>query len=164
MIEQPEIVETQAETAAVIHLAIPREQIQRVMGPAIQEVLEVLSKQGKQPKGPLFAHHLKMSATDFEFEVGFPIDGAIAPAGRVKLSALPAAKVARTVYRGPYEGLHEAWSEFGKRLQSTGLLERAGLERGATLWERYVVGPEAGNDPAGWRTELNLPLISRSKA
>ena len=38
MIDTPEIVQTTAQQTAVIHLTIPRDQIQTVMGPAIEEV------------------------------------------------------------------------------------------------------------------------------
>jgi effector-binding domain-containing protein len=164
MIEEPQIVETPEQIAAVIHLTIPRDQIQKEMGPAIREVMETLSKQGQIPQGPLFAHHLKMSSTHFDFEVGVPVNGPITKAGRVRAGRLPAARVARTIYHGACEGLHRAWVDFGKRLQSDGLLDRQGLERGATLWERYVVGPETSSDPADWRTELSLPLIEKHTA
>jgi effector-binding domain-containing protein len=163
MIDQPRIVETNAQIAAVIHLAIPRDQMQKEMGPAIREVIAAISKQGLSPQGPLFAHHLKLSSKYFDFEVGFPVGAPIAQTGRVRAGALPAARVARTIYHGGYEGLHAAWDEFGKRLESEGLLEREGLEPGATLWDTYAVGPEASSDPSQWRTELNLPLVERGR-
>jgi effector-binding domain-containing protein len=138
--------------------------MQKEVGPAIHEVMAAISKQAQTPQGPLFAHHLKLSQELFDFEVGFPVSAPIAQAGRVRAGALPAARVARTIYHGGYEGLHAAWDEFGKRLQSEGLLERAGLEPGTTLWESYVVGPQASSDPSNWRTELNLPLLEKREA
>jgi hypothetical protein len=41
------------------------------------------------------------------------------------------------------------------------VLEREGLVRGPTLWERYLVGPETTADQSKWRTELNLPLVRK---
>ena len=64
----------------------------------------------------------------------------------------PAARVARTVYQGPYEGLGSAWGEFGSWLGVHG--HRAGT----ALWECYVKGPESTSEPGTWRTELNRPL------
>ena len=161
MIETPEIITTEAQPAAVIHVTVLRNRIREVMGPAIEEVIGAVSDQGIGPRGPVFAHHLRLSAEEFDFEVGVPVDGSVTPVGRVKSGELPAATVARTVYRGPYEGLHAAWREFGERMRS-GLgdgLEAEGLRPGPTLWERYVVGPETSPDPADWRTELNQPLV-----
>lgn len=161
MIENPEITTTEAQPAAVIHVTVPRNQIEEVMGPAIQEVLAAAIDQGVGPRGPVFAHHLRLSAEEFDFEVGVPVDGPVTAVGRVKPGELPAATVARAVYRGPYEGLHDAWKEFGDRMKEEfGDREDFGtLQPGPTLWERYVVGPESSPDPSDWRTELNQPLV-----
>jgi effector-binding domain-containing protein len=88
----------------------------------------------------------------FDFEVGVPVKSAVKPAGRVKPGELPAAKVVRTVYHGPYEGLGDAWGEFNK------LIAAEGHKAGPSLWECYVAGPESGPDSSKWRTELNRPL------
>lgn len=162
MIDNPHIVETRAQVAAVIHLAIPRDRIREEMPPAIQEVKAAIAKQGLSPQGALFVHHLKLSSREFDFEVGFPVNASVAATGRVKAGALPAAKVARTIYHGGYEGLYAAWDEFGQRLQSEGIL--AGLSSAKTLWEAYLVGPETSSNPSDWRTELNLPLVTRNAA
>jgi effector-binding domain-containing protein len=64
----------------------------------------------------------------------------------------PAARVARTVYHGPYVGLGPAWGEFGAWIAAEGHTPAP------DLWECYLTGPESGPDPSGWRTELNRPL------
>src|SRR5438309_11896373 len=102
MIERPQITKTAVQQTAVIHLTIPRDQIQSVMGPAICEVMAALSAQGVAPAGPCFSHHFRMHPDTFDFEVGFPVAAPIKAAGRVTPSELPAATVARTVYHGPY--------------------------------------------------------------
>lgn len=153
MIETPQIAQTDAQTAAVIHLTIPRDQIQAVMGPGIGELMAVVSAQGVGPAGPWYSHHLKMEPDTFDFEIGVPVTAPVAPTGRVTAGSLPAAKVARTVYHGGYEGLGEAWGELGA------WIDAQGLTPAPNLWEVYVVGPESGPDAAGWRTELYRPLI-----
>ena len=164
MIESPHIVETPPQFAAVVRLSITRARMREAMPPAIRDVQEEMSRQAVAPVGPLFIHHLKLSPSDFDFEVGFPVDRPITASGRVKPGVLPAAKVARTVYHGGYDGLYGAWDEFGQRLQNDGILAREGLRSAETLWEVYVVGPETSNDPSTWRTELNLPLLTREAA
>lgn len=62
-------------------------------------------------------------------------------------------RVARTIYRGPYEGLGSAWSEFDAWIAAHGHTPAA------DLWECYAAGPESSPDPASWRTELDRPLI-----
>lgn len=66
---------------------------------------------------------------------------------------LPAAKVARAIYSGGYEGLPGAWGEFSSWIKANG------LKQADDLWELYSVGPQSSPDPANWRTELNRPLM-----
>lgn len=154
MLDKPEIVQTEAQPAAVIRLTIPREEIGTVMGPAMGEVMGAVAAAGLAPTGPMFSHHFKMSPGVFDFEVGVPVSAPITASGRVQPSQLPAAKVARTVYRGPYEGLGEAWGEFKD------WIETENLPQAPNLWERYLTGPESGPDSSTWSTELNQPLTN----
>jgi effector-binding domain-containing protein len=153
MLDTPQIVQTAAQLAAVIRLTIPREEIRNVMGPGIGEVMAAVAAQGIGPAGPVFSYHLRMDPGIFDFEIGVPVTKPVTPVGRVQPGQLPATKVARTVYRGPYEGLGAAWGEFGAWITASG------HKPAPDLWECYVSGPESSPDPANWRTELNRPLI-----
>jgi effector-binding domain-containing protein len=156
MIDTPRITWSAAQLAAVIHLTVPREEIRIVMGPAIGELMAAVAAQGKGPAGPLFSHHLRMAPDIFDFEVGVPVREPVSPAGRVQPGQLPASTVARTVYQGDYEGLGAAWGEFGAWITANG------HKAGPDLWECYVTGPESTSDPAGYRTELNWPLLAQA--
>jgi effector-binding domain-containing protein len=153
MIDTPHITQTAAQRTAVIHLTIPREQIQEVMGPGIGELMATIGAQGIAPTGPWFSHHLAMDPETFDFEIGVPVATPVAPAGRVTPGELPAARVARTVYHGDYEGLGDGWGELMV------WVEKEGLTPAPDLWEIYLTDPQANPDPATWRTELNRPLV-----
>lgn len=153
MLDTPQITETVDQLTAFIPLVVPRAEIQVVMGPSIREVYAALSAQGIAPDGPWFTHHRRRPKETFDFDVCVPVATPVAEAGRVKPGLLPAARVARTVYSGPYEGLGAAWGEFYAWVSANGLTPRA------DLWERYVVGPESGTDSNAYRTELNCPLV-----
>jgi effector-binding domain-containing protein len=152
MLDTPQIIETGEEAAAVIHLTVPRSDMPSVFGPAVGELLLSLSDQGIEPVGAVFAHHLRLSPDRFDFELGIKVSAQVAPAGRVRPGCLPATRVARTTYTGPYEGLPAAWHEFD------GWIAANGHEQAADLWELYAVGPQSTPDAAQWRTELNRPL------
>ncbi|HVX65335.1 MAG TPA: GyrI-like domain-containing protein [Bryobacteraceae bacterium] len=154
MIDPPQITETQFQQTAAIHITVPREEIQKVMGPGIGELLATVAAQGIAATGPVFSYHLKMDPRVFDFEVGVPVSKPVEPSGRVKPSQLPAATVARTVYHGPYEGLGAAWGEFEAWIAANGHTSAP------DLWECYVAGPESSPDPAQWRTELSQPLAA----
>jgi effector-binding domain-containing protein len=153
MIDTPKIVETKAELSAVIHLTIPRDQMPTHFGPAIAELLRVLAAQGIAPQGAAYAYHLRMPPGMFDFEVGFLVSKTVAATGRVKASQLPATKVARTIYHGPYEGLPDAWGQFSQ------WMSEQGLERTEDFWEHYQVGPQSTSNSSEYQTELNRPLI-----
>jgi len=136
--------------------ATVRPRPKHVMGPGIGEVMATVKAQGIAPTGPWFTYHLRMDPKVFDFEVGVPVATPVAAAGRVRPGRLRAATLARTDYRGPYEGLAAAWGEFEKWIAAPG------HESAADLWEYYVVGAESTPDPAGWRTELNWPPAGKA--
>jgi effector-binding domain-containing protein len=152
MLANPQVIQTRAQIAAIIHLTVPRKEMMKVFGPAAGELMAILAGQGVAPLSAIFAHHLKMSPDIFDFELGVLVPAPVRAEGRVKAGELPAAKVARTVYSGSYEGLPAAWSEFDKWMRDNGHAQAA------DLWELYSVGPQSTPDPAEWRTELNRPL------
>ncbi len=154
MLSIPQIIQTTVQKAAVIRLTIPRREMMTLFGLAVGELLAALAAQGVEPVDAVFAHHLKMSPDIFDFELGVKVSAPVKATGRVKPGQLPAAKVARALYSGPYEGLPSAWGEFDKWMRTNG------HEQAENLWELYSVGPQSTPDPANWRTELNRPLTN----
>lgn len=152
MIDTPTIVHTTAQRTACIPLVVPRTQIQQVMGPGISEIFATLGAQGIAPTGAWFTHHRRRPTETFDFSICVPIATAVQPVRRVQNGELRAARVARTMYAGPYEGLAAAWGGLHAWISAQG------HEPQTDLWEAYVRGPESGNDPAAWRTELSQPL------
>ena len=152
MLDTPQITQTAAQLTAIIRLTIPRKEMRKVMGPGIGELIAAVAAQGIGPAGPWFTHHLRMDPNTFDFEIGVPVTAPVVAVGRVRAGQLPATNVARTVFRGAYEGLGAAWSEFDAWIAANGHTPAS------DLWECYVAGPESNPDPATWRTELNRPL------
>ena len=155
MLDKPEIIQTAAQPTAVLRLTIPRAEIQNVMGPGYREVMAAVAAQGIATVGPWLTHHLRMDPDVFDFEICVPVATPISASGRVKPGELPAATVARTVYRGRYEGLPAAWGEF------MAWIAAQGHTPAPDLWEIYAAGPESSPDPANWRTELNRPITRK---
>lgn len=152
MLDTPQVVQSEAQQTAFIHLTVPRSEMQNVMDPAIGELFSTIAAQGIAPTGPLFSHHLKMEPATFDFRISVPVAQPVAPSGRVETGDLPSRTVARAIYHGPYEGLGAAWGEFHT------CIEANGHTPAADLWECYLSGPDSSPDPANWRTELNQPL------
>lgn len=152
MIETPKITQSDTQLTAIIHVTVPRSEIRDVMGPGLTELMSTIAAQGIAPAGPWFTRHLKIPTDTFDFELSVPVAATVAAKGRVKPGILPAMKVARTIYRGPYEGLGDAWGEFRAWVQANG------HQPAENLWECYLTDPHSNPDPATWQTELNWPL------
>ena len=153
MIDAPVVIQTSEQHVARVRLTVPREEIQKVMGPGIGDVMVALAAQGVAAAGPWFTHHLRMDPKIFDFEICVPVKSPIRAAGRVVPGMLRGARVARTVYHGGYEGLGDAWGEL------MAWIDDQHFTPAEDLWEIYAVGPESGPDPEQWRTELNRPLV-----
>lgn len=155
MIETPQIAQIPAQHVAFIHLVTPRSKMQEVMGPGIAEVMSAVRTQGVGPTGPWFAHHHRITAETFEFDICVPVSSPVSPSGRVERGVRPALTVLRTVYHGPYEGLGGAWHEFGQ------WIDAHGHAPAQDIYECYHAGPETTPDPTHWRTELIRPMATR---
>ncbi len=153
MLDSPVVVQTTALLTAIIPIKVARAEMQKVIGPGINEMIAAVKAQGIGPIGPWFTHHLKITATDFDFEICVAVSAPVLAVGRVKPGEWLAMKVIRTIYHGPYEGLGAAWGEFDARIATDG------YKVGKDLWERYLLGPESGPDSASYRTELNRQLL-----
>ena len=153
MIDTPSILEIPVQPTAMIYLKVPRDNMEHVMGPAIQEVYQALLAQEIRPRGSWFTHHIKMDPAIFEFEVCVPINERLEPIGRVVPGLRRAATVAQTTYHGGYEGLGDAWEAFMAWIQTNGKVPAP------DLWECYVLGPDSSPDPINWQTQLIRPLI-----
>ena len=98
MIETPQVVRADAQLTAALRVTVPRNEIQKVMGPGLGEIMGVLGAQGIASAGPWFTHHLRMDPAVFDFEICVPISTPVVATGRVKPSEWPAMSVVRTVY------------------------------------------------------------------
>ncbi len=153
MIDTPKIVTSMEQHAAVVHVTVPRSEIQKAMGPGLAEVKAAVAEQGLAEAGPWFTHHLRMDPKVFDFEICVPVKRPVTAKGRVKPGRFAARKVARTTYHGGYEDLGAAWGELQEWIKAQG------LKPATDLWEIYVAGPETGKDPGSYQTELNQPLL-----
>ncbi len=149
MITAPEVITTQEVITAAIPLVVPGREMPKYMDPAIQELIRTLTGQGINIAGPMFSYHHRRPGETFDFEIGFPVSKPVKPEGRVINSALPAVKVVRSVYQGPYEGLAQAWPALQTWVRANGHGEMG------KFWECYLTNPGEVKDPKDYRTELN---------
>ncbi|MGW0181350.1 GyrI-like domain-containing protein [Nocardia sp. NPDC003345] len=116
----------------------------------------VILGQGAQITGPALCRYGSMSPESVELAVGFPVDRAIAAEGEVRAGNLPAARTARLVHYGAFDGLGESWDRL-----HTWIGDRD-LTPGDIRWEVYLTEPSPDMDPDELRTELNWTVTARA--
>ncbi len=154
LITAPTVLATEPVHVAAIRLHIPRNGMAEQLPTALEELFRTLVAQGLTPAGPWFAHHIDLPTDHFHFDACVPVASPVQPTGRVEPRVIPAMTVARTLYRGPYTQLPQAWAEF----RAWAIAQQ--LPTDAQVIERYLVNPSTTLDPDQLQTELVWPLFT----
>jgi effector-binding domain-containing protein len=148
----PELTTLPEAATAVVRGVVPTSELPSFFDRAFSALGAVMAGLGTTPSGPAFAYYPRPPEATCELEVGFPVDGPVAPSGDVVPSRLPGGRVARAVHQGGYDGLGETWGRLQEWVAERGLTPAAGF------WEVYLTEPTPDGDPADNRTALYLPL------
>ena len=140
-----EIVDRQREDAAVVRGRVPQEGVGAFIGAAFPEVLAGLG--GVPVTGPPFCK-VDMDGDAFLLEVGFPVERAIEPNGKVQPSRLSAGLVATVVHVGSYESVPAAYAYLEEWMGQNGYAPVG------PPWETYLDGPEVAEP----RTIVTWPV------
>jgi len=151
-------------TVAVATKVRSMSELPQAMGKAMGELKTALAAANLSPSGScLISHFLSEPGPAFaagrevEIRVCRPLpEGVSVPSGSGPLleSIIPACKVARMWYTGPFEGLPSAWGRLDAYLQ------REKLSKAADGWffESYLRGHEETSNPKRFITQLSRPI------
>jgi effector-binding domain-containing protein len=142
-----------AQITAVIAARVPMTEISDWLPNAYDDVFGTLSRQGIEPVGPPFARY-DLQGDAFFLEAGAPVARPVAGEGRVVPGTLPSGPVAITTHVGPYDRLGDAVDAL------TAWVVAQGSTPAGAHWEVYYSDPIAEPDPAGWRTDVVLPMVA----
>lgn len=145
----PELVAVEPAVTAVVRGVVPFSGLRDFFDASFRALGETLARQQVAVRSPAFGLYHEPPTQTARLEVGFVTDRAVRPEGDVAVSALPAARVARTVHHGSFDGLGASW----ERLHNW--VREQGLTPGPVMWEVYVTQPTPDMDPRDLRTELN---------
>lgn len=149
-----EVIEVPAVDVALVRGRTTLTRISSLIDGSVGEIFGAIQAQGRHVTGAWFLRYLGAPAgpdTEFDVELGFPVDAPVMPAGRVEPGTLGGCRVARTVVTGSYDGLSDAWSAIST------WMARSGLEAAGAPWEAYLNNP-AETAEEDLRTEINIPL------
>jgi hypothetical protein len=176
---EPRLVVVEPVVTAVVRGVVPMAGLRDFFDSSFRALGGTLARQQVAVLGPAFGLYHRPPGETVDLEVGFPTDRAVRtdgpevsvesqeperpdesqrpedrgaperPRGKVAVSALPAARVARTVHHGSFDGLAASWESLFAWVRAQGLTP------GPVMWEVYVTEPTPEMSPDDLRTELN---------
>lgn len=158
-----EIVALEPQTTAAVRIQQPMAELD--LAAAFDRFLPLigdwLTAQGAEAAGPPFGRYHAFGPDTVDVEIGFPVASrppgvaplASLPAGDVGISELPGGPVARTVHRGPYDGLAATYDALHDWIHA-----QPGYDDGPGPWESYLDDVRQV-DLAAARTEVIWPLV-----
>jgi effector-binding domain-containing protein len=127
--------------------------IQTFLGRSFADLYGHVGMLGAQPTGHPFVIYHDIGGDSIDAEVCVPIAATVTASGRIASRALEPGQVVRTLHVGPYDQLHVAYEALDAWIRDRGF-EVVGPVR-----ERYLNGPDEGESPAGYRTEIEMPVV-----
>ena len=159
--DDPEIIDLAPQPTAATRVVQPMAEL--VLASAFDRGMPLVASRiveaGGSIGGPPFGRYHRFGPDVVDVEIGFPV--ASSPdlpllrdvaAGEVGLSELPGGPVARTVHRGPYDGLSGTYDALHEWIHAQG------RDEGPAPWESYVDDPSEIQDAAALRTEVLWPV------
>jgi hypothetical protein len=161
---EPRLVVVEPVVTAVVRGLVPTAGLRDFFDSSFRALGETLARQQVAVLGPAFGLYHRPPGETADLEVGFPTDRAVrpeepdgpdgpdgpeGPRRKVVVSALPAARVARTTHHGSFDGLAASWESL------LAWVRAQGLTPGPVMWEVYVTEPTPEMSPDDLRTELN---------
>jgi effector-binding domain-containing protein len=126
------------------------------VGPLYGEIFKYLGKKFVfKPAGSpmMICHDGEYKESDVDVEVAVPIGKNISGSDRVKVYELPGVdEAACTIYKGPYEGISEAYNALMSWIEGNGY-QIIGNDR-----ELYLTDPSKVKDPSENITEIQFPV------
>jgi len=122
------------------------------------ELFGYLGKQRVKFTGPPLALYYdpEYKEHDVDVEVAIPVASNVPPAGRIKMTELPAVEeMACLLHQGNYETFNTSYGLL------MGWLTKNGYQPAGPNREVYLVGPGQGKQPSEYLTEIQLPVVKK---
>jgi effector-binding domain-containing protein len=125
------------------------------LGQLFGEIFAYLGQHRLNPVGPPIGiyHDKAFRERDADVEVAVPVGGPVPKGERVRAYELPAVdEMACLVHAGSYDSFGASYG------QLMGWIEASGYRMVGPPREIYVRGPESGDDPSTYVTEIQVPV------
>jgi effector-binding domain-containing protein len=130
-----ELVDQPAQPSLSIRTTTSIKELPNELGRAYGAIGQYMGEIGAQPAGAPYAAYFTFEMESMDIEIGFPVASSLPGSGEIQSTEIPAGKVARTVYTGPYNKIEPAYNAL------TAYAEEQGYEPTGVAYEFYLNDP-----------------------
>ena len=146
-----ELVEQEPQPALSIRTTTSIKNLPQELAKAYGAIGQYLGQLGEQPAGAPYAAYFNWDKSNLEVEIGFPVSKALPEKDEIKSTELPAGKIARCLYTGPYKEIEPAYNAL------TEWVKENGYEATGVSYEFYLNDPGEVS-PSELLTQIVFPL------
>ncbi|HSV32059.1 MAG TPA: GyrI-like domain-containing protein [Atribacteraceae bacterium] len=96
------------------------EKLPDLIGESYTKIMDYMNELGEQPAGVPFTAYYSLDMHDLDVEMGFPVTRPLPEKDEIKAGETPAGKIVSTMYKGPYAGMEEPYTEMAKWINDNG--------------------------------------------
>ncbi|MDG6244559.1 MAG: GyrI-like domain-containing protein [Methanolobus sp.] len=115
-----EIKEEQAQPVLSIRTRAAVSELPVLIGESYEKIMQYMFRIGQEPAGAPFVAYYNMDMEDLDLEIGFPVAMPLEGSGEIGVSEIPAGKYVSMMYKGPYRGMEQPYSEMAKWIEDNG--------------------------------------------
>ena len=130
-----ELVDQSAQPTLSIRTTTSVKELPQELGRAYGAIGQYMAQLGEQPAGAPYAAYFTFDMENMDIEIGFPVGGSLPGEGEIQAGEIPAGKIARCLYTGPYNKIEPAYNAL------TAYVEEQGHETTGVAYEFYLNDP-----------------------
>jgi effector-binding domain-containing protein len=146
-----ELVDQDPQPTLFIRTTTTIKELPQALGKAYGAIGEFMAQQDLQPAGATYAAYYEFEKDNVDVEIGFPVPSQLPGKGEIQPGELPAGKIARCLYQGPYNKIEPAYTALAD------FVEEQGFEATGVAYEFYLNDPNQVA-PSELLTQVVFPL------
>ncbi|MCJ7534509.1 MAG: GyrI-like domain-containing protein [Anaerolineales bacterium] len=146
-----EFIDQTRQPTLFIHTTTSIKNLPQELGKAYGAIGQYLALLGAQPAGAPYAAYFNFDMSHMEVEIGFPVSSNLPGKDEIQSGEVPAGKIARCLYTGPYNKIEPAYNAL------TAWVEEQGYEATGVAYEFYLNDP-GEVAPEELMTQIVFPL------
>ena len=115
-----ELSEEKVQPVVSIRTTTKLELLPQVIGESYLKIMSYLQELGEQPVFAPFTAYHNLDMQNLDVETGFPVARLLPAKDNMKVREIPAGNMVSSMYKGPYRGMEQPYSEMAKWIKENG--------------------------------------------